>query len=633
MCGFLALIGCSVSDRDALAALSTLRHRGPDDEGVHVEPSVWLGHRRLSIIDLGPGGHQPMVEPSTGLVVVYNGEIYNYLELRSELEARGHAFRSTSDTEVLVRSYLEWNADCVEHFNGMWAFVIWDPREQRAFFARDRFGVKPFCYAAVDGGLAIASEPKALLSAFPQLRAVDTSTIFDLLTLKRETHDERTFYSRVKSLLPGHRGTFRPGTGHPQIERYWRYPEPPHENPWKETDALGRLSELITDSVALRLRSDVPVGMTISGGIDSTAILDALAKIRSARGADVTSYTAVYAASYDHGGFDEREWARTAVRPYPNVSLSEVPADVDDWLDVLQRITWHLDGPCRSPQVFPMWMIMERARADGMPVLLEGYGADEVFGGYPHHAALAVIDRLREGPRLDFECGWGAAPAAARAAARAASPKGLVKDLAVATLPPLRALDAHRSTLRDVLSDDFISELASAPSAAAEAEAATRGDGWQAARMYRDFSHDILPGALRFTDAVSMAHSIEVRGPFMDYRLVEFGITLPPPARVAAGRTKRVLRDYLRGVGQREIAERPDKKGFPTPAFAWMADDNGALLRDVLLDDAAKTRAIVDAHKLDRAIARHANGEWAAGAALYSLLATEVWWQQLGRSA
>jgi asparagine synthase (glutamine-hydrolysing) len=633
MCGFVAIIGCSVSDRDARAALDTLRHRGPDDEGVHVEPSVWLGHRRLSIIDLGPGGHQPMVEPSTGVVAVYNGEIYNYLELRRELEARGHVFRSASDTEVLLHSYLEWDADCVEHFNGMWAFVIWDQRRQRAFFARDRFGVKPFCYAAVDGGLAIASEPKALLSAFPQLRAVDASTIFDLLTLKRESHDERTFYSLVKSLSPGHRGTFRPGAGHPEIERYWRYPQPPHENPWNESDALGRLSELIGDSVALRLRSDVPVGMTISGGVDSTAILDALAKLRSARGADVTSYTAIYGESHDRGAFDERKWARTAVRKYSNVRLSEVPADLDDWLGVLQRITWHLDGPCRSPQVFPMWMIMERARADGVPVLLEGQGADEVFGGYPHHAALALIDRLREGPRRDFERGWRAIPATARAATRADSVKGLVKDLGGATFPPLRALDAHRSTLRDVLSDDFVAELASAPPASPEPRANMNGNGRQAARLYRDFSHDILPGALRFTDAVSMAHSIEVRSPFMDYRLVEFGMSLPPRARVAAGETKRVLRDYLRSVGQREIAERPDKKGFPTPAFAWMAADNGALLRDVLLDDAAQTRAIVDPPKLDRAIARHADGAWAGGTALYSLLTTEVWWQQLARTA
>jgi len=462
------------------------------------------------------------------------------------------------------------------------------------------------------------------------LRAVDTSAIFDLLTLKREAHDERTFYSPVKSLLAGHRGTFRPGTGHPEIERYWRYPESPHENPWNETDALARLSELMTDSVALRLRSDVPVGTTISGGIDSTAILDAVAKLRSARGADVTSYTAVYA---DDGVFDEREWARTAVGKYANVRLSEVPADLDDWLEVLQRITWHLDGPSRRPQVFPIWKIMERARADGVPVLLEGQGADEVFGGYAHHAALAVIDRLGEGPRRDFERGWRAMLPAARAAARAgASPKGLIRDLGVATLSPLRALDAHRSTLRDVLSDDFVAEFAAAQSDR-EAQAATSGHGRQAARLYRDFSHDILPGALRFTDAISMAHSIEVRSPFMDYRLVEFGITLPPQARVAAGRTKRVLRDYLQGVGQREIADRPDKKGFPTPAYAWMAADNGALLRDLLLGDTAQTRAIVDARKLDGAITRHAGGDWAAGEALYALLATEVWWQQLARSA
>jgi asparagine synthase (glutamine-hydrolysing) len=625
MCGILGIIGALPDGCNPDAALDTLIHRGPDDRGVYSDDHAWLGHRRLSIIDLGPGGHQPMIEPQSGVVVTYNGEIYNYIELRRELEGRGHAFRSSCDTEVLLHAYLEWGPECVEHFNGMWAFIIWDPRERRAFIARDRFGVKPFCYAIVDGALAIASEPKALVTAFPQLGRVDTSTLHDLLVDKHVGHDERTFYASIKSLPAGHRGTFQAGDHSPRVERYWSYPVAGREQRWDREATLEQFSELLGDAVRLRLRSDVPVGVTVSGGVDSTAILDAMAGIRAARQADVKSYTAVYPDSPHHGALDERRWARSAAGRYDNVELTEVEAPRERWLDVLRRITWHMDGPCRSPQVFPMWMMMERARADGVPVLLEGQGADEVFGGYGNYPALAVVDRVREGPRRGRDSGWAAVRGVAQAGARASSPTRLLKDIGITTLAPVRAVHARRTSLRAVLKEDVLG------ASRAEDSYKRDGRGRLEAQLHRDFAHDILPGALRFGDAVSMGNSIEIRLPFLDYRLVEFGISLPPAARISAGWTKRLMREYLHGVGQSEIADRRDKKGFPTPAYAWLAADNGAILKELLLDRGAEIGAIVDQRRLEHVIARHAEGRYSAGEVLYSLVATELWWEQAAR--
>jgi asparagine synthase (glutamine-hydrolysing) len=628
MCGIFGIVGPLTPGRDAEGALDQLTHRGPDDRGVFATDDVWLGHRRLSIIDLTPGGHQPMVEPESGVVLTYNGEIYNYIELRRELEAVGHRFRSTCDTEVLLHAYLEWGSGCVERFNGMWAFLLWDPRLQTAFFARDRFGVKPFCYAMCDGVLAVASEPKALTHAFPQLRAVDRTAICDLLVERHEAHDDRTFYSAIHSLPAGHRGMFRIGDRAPALEPYWRYPEPERGSRWDEAAALARFSELIYDAVDLRLRSDVPVGITISGGVDSTAILDAMAAIRVACESDVRSYTAIYPESPDHGELDERKWAGISASRYPNVTLTEVQAPRERWLDVLRRITWHMDGPTRLRQVFPMWMIMERARADAVPVLLEGQGADEVFGGYAHHAALAVVDQLLEGSGRGAGGGWSALAGVARAGIRAGSASRVLKDIGIAQVPSLQSVAARRTSLRPVLSAEFLE--ASCHGGATPA-GERRQWGRAERRLHADFSRRTLPGLLRFGDAVSMAHSIEVRLPFMDYRVVEFGVTLPAAARIGDGDTKRLLRQYLRRIGQREIADRGRKQGFPTPVQQWLGADGGKVLREVLLDPGARIREIVDGPRLEDAIARHVDGRHSMGESLYSLLTTELWWEQVAQ--
>ncbi|MDQ6778450.1 MAG: asparagine synthase (glutamine-hydrolyzing), partial [Actinomycetota bacterium] len=437
MCGILGIVGKDLLEGHRDAALDVISHRGPDDRGTWTGEQVWLGHRRLSIIDAA-GGHQPMVDHATGVVIAYNGEIYNYLELGRELEAAGHRFLSSSDTEILLRGYLEWGTGCLEHFNGMWAFVIWDPRSRRAFFSRDRFGVKPLYYALHARSLLIASEPKALFTACPALRQVDESAVHDLLAEKRARHDERTFYAGMRSLAAGHWGTYDPGDRAPRIERYWADPAPACTGVWDEADALERFSSVLEDAVAIRLRSDVPVGLTLSGGIDSTVILDAMAAARRRTGAGVRSYTAVYGheadqRSADEHSVDERSWARIAAAAYDNVALAEVEASSRDWLEVLRRIVWHMDGPGFSPAVFPMWMIMARARADGVPVLLEGQGADEVFGGYAHYTAAAFLDRLTE--RRPSASVARAGLDAARAGSRASSARGFLRDVGVVAVP------------------------------------------------------------------------------------------------------------------------------------------------------------------------------------------------------
>jgi asparagine synthase (glutamine-hydrolysing) len=621
VCGILGIVGPDLLEGAREAALDVISHRGPDDRGTWSAEGVWLGHRRLSIIDAA-GGHQPMVDETSGVVLTYNGEIYNYLEVRRELEGAGHRFSSSSDTEVLLRGYLEWGTGCLEHFNGMWAFVIWDPRSRRAFFARDRFGVKPLYYALHAGSLVIASEPKALITACPALRQVDESAVHDLLAEKRLRHDERTFYAGISGLPAGHWGTHEPGDRVPRIERYWSDPVPVCAGAWDEVDALERFASVLEDAVAIRLRSDVPVGLTLSGGIDSTVILDAMAAVRARSGAGVRSYTAVYGEEPGERSVDELGWARIAASAYANVGLEEVEASNRDWLEVLRRIVWHMDGPGFSPAVFPMWMIMARARADGVPVLLEGQGADEVFGGYAHYTAAAFLDRLTE--RRPSASVARAGLDAALAGSRASSPRGFLRDVGVTAVPAVRHWQSRRSTLRGALSHVGRTRVP----ARGAGESVFAG-GRLERRLGADFSRDLLPAFLQYGDAVSMAHSIETRLPFLDYRLVELGMALPPAARISAGETKHLLRSHLRQAGQQEIADRRGKRGYPTPAHRWLAADGGAILREVLLDPGARVARMTDPVGVARAIDRHVAGSYAGGDALYSLLATELWWQQV----
>ena len=387
MCGVLGWFGPHVAGDAARfsAALDLLAHRGPDDRGQWVRDGVMLGHRRLAIVDLSLAGHQPMEEPDSGAVIVFNGEIYNHLELRAELASLGHRFAGHSDTEVLLHALAEWDTAALPRLNGMWAFAFWQPERKRLLLARDRFGVKPLYYRNAVGGLAFASEPKALLALFPEHRVVAEETLLDFLGNNLLYARGESFYRGIHVVPPAHCAVYEQATGSLQLSRYWDYPSQVDATLGADA-AVQQFDALFTDAVRLRLRSDVPVGVTLSGGLDSTGVL-AAASPMSAR--PLTCFTSVYG----DGEMGELPWAQSASAAV-GAPLLPVAAPQQDWLATLRKVAWHMDGPGYSPAVYPLWHLMQRARSESVPVLLEGQGADEALAGYPQYAVLELLGYL-----------------------------------------------------------------------------------------------------------------------------------------------------------------------------------------------------------------------------------------------
>jgi asparagine synthase (glutamine-hydrolysing) len=620
MCGILAVIDdrgafAAHEERRFDAALDLLKHRGPDDRGVWSDGHAWLGHRRLAIIDLSSAGHQPMADAETGVTITFNGEIYNYLELREELRLLGYRFASHSDTEVLLRAYLAWGQECLRRLNGMWHFVIWDPRNRTAFIARDRLGVKPSYYSLDGGRLIVASEPKAILAIEPTHRCVDRSALRDFLVSSALYSSNRSFYEGVCILSPAHHATFDAATGNFAVRRYWA---PPSEGTEPGAWDLEQFAELIADSVRLRMRSDVPVGLTLSGGLDSTTILTEAIK-HTAR---LIAFTSVYRSALPELNIDEEQWARVAVAPFANVDLQAVNAAPEHWIETLRQIAWHMDGPADSPAVFPLWQIMERARSAGVPVLLEGQGADELLGGYVQYAALDGLDVLSKAMRQPFPAQWIAVARTLASYAQTFSPTRLGLSMVRAQFPGLLPTYRRRFGTLGTLRQEFLSVD----------QDATRGpvDGSRVhTRLLNDLQYDTLPGLLQYGDAISMAHSIESRLPFLDYRLVELCVSLPMSAKVANGQTKRALRALLHRAGLHQIAKRRDKKGYPTPVGTWLAARNGELARHVLLSPNARIHEFCEPRGLARLIDMHVRGINAlTGFHLYRLVSTELWLHQ-----
>ncbi len=609
MCGILGWFGRHGPEdaRRFGAALDLLAHRGPDDRGVWAAPGVLLGHRRLSILDLSSAGHQPMIDPASGAVIVFNGEIYNHVELRAELENLGHRFAGHSDTEVLLHALIEWDERALPRLNGMWAFAFWQPARQRLLLARDRFGVKPLYYRNGAGGLAFASEPKALLALFGEHRAVSEPTLLDFLGNNLLYARGESFYQGVHVLPPAHYALYEQSSGKLRLSRYWDYPENVDDALGAE-EAIEQFDALFTDAVRLRLRSDVPVGLTLSGGLDSTGVL-AAASPNSVR--PLTCFTSIYG----QGELGELPWAQLASDAV-HAPLIAVPAPQEDWLNTLRKIAWHMDGPGYSPAVYPLWHLMQRARAEGVPVLLEGQGADEALAGYPQYAVLELLGYLsgKSGQRRSLT---GAAERM-RALRRTFSLRWALAWSARELSPMLLRWHRRRVGFQSLMHKGV--KLPQLP------EQLKRGDADPVRqRLLADHSLFILPGLLHYGDAISMAHGVEARNPFMDYRLVEWMFRLPASLRFNRGETKWVLREYLRAHGQAAIGNRPDKKGYPTPVGKWLASESGREIERLLLDPHSRLHEWCDPGKIRRLIGQNRQGVMAAEHHLYKLVSTQLW--------
>jgi len=610
MCGILgwvapAAAGCRA---EFSGALDLLAHRGPDDRGEYAGDGVLLGHRRLSIVDLSANGHQPMVDAVTGDVIVFNGEIYNYIELRHELMALGHIFHTASDTEVLLHAFQQWGAECLGRFNGMWAFAIWQPRSKTLFVSRDRFGVKPFFYTLDAAGLAFASEPKALLALFPNLRKVDELVLYRFLAEGSLHSGERSFYDGICSLPAGHYAFYRPGESTLRPVRYWDYPAPSEPRCANDFEALEVFSGLLENAVRLRTRSDVRVGLTLSGGLDSTAVLSAAQ--RTVPG-DYVCFTSVYGGALR----GESAWAKMAGSAY-GITPVEVEASRDGWFERLGDIAWHMDSPGYSPAVYPLWHVMQEARRQGVLVLLEGQGADEELGGYPQYAAISLLAEFR---RLNS---LRKLPETISNAVGTFGGRALTQWLLRETFPALITVQRRYSGALLALSDDFKRKVSSLE----DAVVSTRNDyDPLTSRLQADHGRNILPALLQYGDAISMAHGVESRLPFLDYRLVEWIFSQPASTKIRHGKTKWVLRRYLESAGQREIANRKDKLGYPTPLAQWLSQGGGATVKSMLLAPDSRIRQYCDPAGIQQLIARTAAGGAGGGNHLYRLLSTEIW--------
>lgn len=620
MCGILGRIDPYDKDTERCfaKALDLLRHRGPDDRGVYIGDDFLFGHRRLSIIDLSERGHQPMVDQESGAVIVFNGEIFNYIELQEDLVTKGCSFRSRTDTEVLLKAYLTWGQNCLKRLNGMWSFAIWDPQKRTFFFSRDRFGIKPFYYCREDRGFAFASEPKALLSLFPSLRVANPETLYRFLALGQLYVSDASFYEGIEILPPAHCAEYCPDSKSFRVWRYWDYPA--ENTPDYDAElSVDEFEALFIDSVRIRMRSDVPVGVTLSGGLDSTAVLAAANKNNQTQ---MSCFTSVY-SQHDRG---EAGWAQKAASPY-NVNLYEVEAPKKDWIVTMENISWHMDAPGYSPAVYPLWFLMRKARDAGVPVLLEGQGADEALGGYPQYAVLSFIAELKKAFSSPSFSRLRRSAYVWQRVVRTFTTRWAILWLIRESQPWLIHWQRKRVGAGSVLKRDFAvhyrrsEEVNCLYSCAYDADAVT-------ARLHTDHSRDILPGLLHYGDAISMAHSIESRLPFMDFRIVEWLFSRSSCIKIRNGETKWILRKFLRMNGQDIIANRPDKRGYPTPIERWMAKDEGSILQEILIDPGAKIHQFCQPEKIERLIRYHVRGGRGAGNHLYRLVSTEMWMQR-----
>ncbi len=616
MCGISALIalnGVGVTEAEVRAMTGPVSHRGPDDEGFVLfcddgEPvplggdetpdsvlattfpyspvsrdaasvqgpvRVALGHRRLSILDLSPAGHEPMCTPDRRYWIVYNGEVYNYRELRTELEAAGHTFYSGSDTEVLLHAYAEWGRDCLNRFNGMFAFVIHDRETGTIFAARDRFGVKPLYYwFSPEGFLAFASEIKQF-TVLPGWEArLNHQRAFDFLTHALLDHTDETMFAGVRQLRGGEATEIKVaefGTGLPVYRWYDFRPERVRRS---YEDACDRFRELFTDSVRLRLRADVPIGSCLSGGLDSSSIVCVANDLLKAEGKEEVQRT--FSATTTVKRFDESDYIR-AVVDEREIDAYYTCSTMDDLMGEIDRIIWHQDEPFGSTSIYAQWSVFRLAAETGMKVMLDGQGADEQLCGYHTFFPVRYADLFRTGRWLQL------AREVRTAEERFGySPKRSLTEMAFFVLPDSIRRPIQERRFKDMVTPVWINT----DTLRADLRI---NDILPPNHRTDDLSHSqlffsSLPMLLHWEDRDSMAHSIESRVPFLDYRLVEFVTGLPTDYKLAGCRTKQVLRDGMKGILPEVVRERWDKIGFATGEVEWIRQQEPDLFRSMVVE-------------------------------------------------
>ncbi len=617
MCGLAGIVrldGASVSP-DTIGVLTDLiAHRGPDDAGVHVDGHVGLGHRRLSIVDLSPAGHQPMASGDGSLWIVFNGEIYNHEALRTELAGLGHAFRSTTDTEVILAAYRQWGEACVHRFEGMWAFAIWEPARRRLFCSRDRLGIKPFYYALTPAGFAFASEIKSVLAAGLVPVRANPEALRLQLVYRARASNETTCFEGVLQLPPAHNAVL--ADGRLVRSRYWSAEDALAARDSAARDHAAGFRDRIEQAVRSHLRSDVPVGACLSGGLDSGTLVALAAR-------QTPSPLRTFSVTYPGTVYDESRYIHALRGQVGNLDGTETSPDGRDLVDVLERSTWHYEEPVWGGSVYSWWQVMKSVHAGGIKVVLNGQGADELLAGYPRYYPTYLRQLLLQGrlPTLarNFE-GF-------RAQQGDLSRMGLWRELATPFWPDWLRKAARVAGRGNAFDDRFLSPQLRALSSPAAEALARRAFSNLDTHLLTDLTTTRLPELLQAEDRFSMAFSIESRVPFLDRAFVEYGIALPAAQKIDDGVTKVVLREAMRGTVPDETLDRRDKQGYPTPANDWLRQYGVEYAGDLIGSRRFRERDVFDAAAASAAFDRWRSGAGSL-AGLWTWLSTENWFRQ-----
>ncbi|MCJ7483462.1 MAG: asparagine synthase (glutamine-hydrolyzing) [Thermodesulfovibrionales bacterium] len=606
ICGIIDLRQPASREAGIRGMMRAMKHRGPDDEGVFHEGRVNLGFVRLSIIDLSAAGHQPMISADGRFVLIFNGEIYNYIELRAELSAGGVEFRTRNDAEVLLAAYQEWGEECLNRFNGMWAFVIYDRVGKRIFAARDRYGVKPFYYLRTKDAFAFASEIPPLLPLLGRKPSPDNQSIFDYLVFNRSDQTERTFFAEVRKLQHGHSLSIEWPEDNQQeadvrIKKWYDLRSnlrEPFRNP-------GEFRELLSSAVGLRLRSDVPVGVCLSGGLDSSSIVSILLKDYEKK--DLSTFSAVY----EKGQFgDETEYINE-YKPFLKNMFFTTPSAETLYADLSTFVTVHAE-PIPSTSPYAQFKVMELAKGK-VVVTLDGQGADEELAGYHYFFGYFFKDlfkQMRLG-KLSYEMFYYLI--------NHHSFYGLKTFLYF--LLSEKSKTRLRVDEKGYLNREFVEKHKSCNSIA--------GNLYNSGSLHDallDHFEYKLEHLLKWEDRNSMWFSLEARVPFLDYRLVEKTLATQGDLIIKNGMTKHLLRESMKGILSEKIRMRRDKVGFDTPQDEWFTKPNWRNLISEILNSRSFTgRGIVNPTEAIALYQSHISGNTNASKEIWKWIHLELW--------
>ena len=648
MCGLVVIYQPRSADFDleALATMThTLTHRGPDDFGfcapvtdgvvcwketppsAQFLPGPAMGHRRLSILDLTEAGRQPFVSADGRYAVVYNGEIFNYRELRAELEALGRRFTTQTDTEVALSAFAQWGTGCFNRFNGMWAMVIWDAHERTLVASRDRFGIKPLYLQRADDRWIFASEVKAIFAHPAARRGVNRTALISYLMDLGEPSGDETFFEGVDSVGPG---TYVVVTAQgARVGRYWDLPQAPRERFGSLGDAAARLEELLRDSVALQMRSDVRIGTMLSGGLDSTSVISMVRSLmessqvaHDATGETLQAFTAIYRGTK----IDEEPLVDDLCHSLALKANKVFPLQECDLLELLHTSGWHMERPYFNSVPLVHTLLMRKARSIGVKVVLNGHGPDEMLAGYAKYIPEAIGDSIAS-------LRWGEALKGITATKNTyglGRRRALLRALGTRMPRSFQQRKALESAANSPLLSGEARKLIGQRAAPAGREREKRG--LQGA-LHEDFFHQSLPGWLHLEDRISMSESIEARLPFLDYRIVEFAFALPNRFKVDGAVTKRVLRESMKARLPEAIVSNSRKVPFSGPDASWIRGPLGNWARATFLDkdarifeylEAGPTRALLSEY-LDSPQSRTHQYQ------IWKLVNAEVWMQSMFR--